>query len=91
MSDTREAPDELVREVIEVLSRHVPGGLETAAEGPEAAALAPVGLDSLKVVELLLDLESTFGISFPADMLDRETFRDAGTIAAAVARIRATA
>jgi acyl carrier protein len=46
--------------------------------------LAAVGLRSLDAVRLLIDLESTFSVTFPADMIDASTFRSIRTVATAV-------
>ena len=39
--------------------------------------LAQLGLDSMTAVAVLLDMEKTFGIRFPDDMLVEGTFRTA--------------
>lgn len=49
--------------------------------------LDALGLDSLSSINLLLDLESTFGIAFPDEMLSPETLRTAGRIKAAIDRL----
>lgn len=36
--------------------------------------LADLGLDSMVAIELVLDIEDTFGAQFPEDLLVRETF-----------------
>jgi acyl carrier protein len=51
-------------------------------------SLADLGLESLDLVALIADLESTFEIEFPDEMLDPATFRSVLTIAEAVSRIQ---
>jgi len=50
--------------------------------------LAQLGLDSMTAVAVLLDMEKTFGIRFPDDMLVEGTFRTAGRLKAAVQKLR---
>ena len=54
---------------------------------PSEKSLRELGLDSLAAIDLLLDLEQTFGVVFPDEELTEETFRTAGNIAGAVARL----
>jgi acyl carrier protein len=51
--------------------------------------LAQLGLDSMTAVAVLLDMEKTFGIRFPDDMLVEGTFRTAGRLKEAVQKLRA--
>lgn len=46
--------------------------------------LAQLGLDSMTAVSLLMDLEKTFAIRFPDEMIAEETFRTAGALQRAV-------
>ena len=50
--------------------------------------LAQLGLDSMTAVAVLLDMEKTFGIRFPDDMLVEGTFRTAGRLKEAVQQLR---
>ena len=50
--------------------------------------LAQLGLDSMTAVAVLLDMEKTFGIRFPDDMLVEGTFRTAGRLKEAVQLLR---
>ncbi|HEY4271563.1 MAG TPA: phosphopantetheine-binding protein [Candidatus Udaeobacter sp.] len=50
--------------------------------------LAQLGLDSMTAVAVLLDMEKTFGIKFPDDMLVEGTFRTAGRLKEAVQILR---
>ena len=51
--------------------------------------LVQLGLDSMTAVAVLLDMEKTFGIRFPDDMLVEGTFRTAGKLKEAVQLLRA--
>jgi acyl carrier protein len=51
---------------------------------PFDASLQALGLDSMTAIDLLLDLEQTFGVVLPDSMLTAETFRTPATLAAAV-------
>ena len=49
--------------------------------------LAQLGLDSMTAVALLLDIEKTFAIRFPDDMIVEGTFRYAGGLKKAVQQL----
>lgn len=58
------------------------------AEGDVLTAtddLAALGLDSMGVVQLLGDLEESFGIEMPDELLTEDTFATAGSLWTAVA------
>ena len=50
--------------------------------------LVQLGLDSMTAVAVLLDMEKTFKIRFPDDMLVEGTFRTAGRLKQAVQKLR---
>jgi acyl carrier protein len=50
--------------------------------------LAQLGLDSMTAVAVLLDMEKTFKIKFPDEMLVEGTFRTAGRLKEAVEKLR---
>jgi len=52
-----------------------------------AAELVQLGLDSMTAVALLLDMEKTFDIRFPDDMIAEDTFRTAGGLKKAVQQL----
>jgi acyl carrier protein len=70
----------------EVLRRHLrltkPNAINYDME------LARLGLDSMTAVAVLLDMEKTFNIRFPDDMLVEGTFRTAGRLKEAVQLLR---
>ena len=49
--------------------------------------LVQLGLDSMTAVALLLDMEKTFDIRFPDDMIAEDTFRTAGGLKKAVQQL----
>ena len=48
------------------------------------SSLEVLGLDSMTAVELLLDLEQTFGVILPDALLTAETFRTPATLEVAI-------
>ena len=50
--------------------------------------LVQLGLDSMSAVAVLVDMEKTFGICFPDEMLVDRTFRTAGKLKEAVQMLR---
>ena len=66
----------------EVVRRHV--SLAPDAALPFEADLSALGLDSLGAVTLLVDLEDTFGVSFPGALLTADTFRTTAALERAV-------
>ena len=50
--------------------------------------LVQLGLDSMSAVAVLLDMEKTFNIRFPDEMLVEGTFRTAGNLKEAVQLLR---
>jgi acyl carrier protein len=53
-----------------------------------AIELVQLGLDLMTAVAILPDMEKTFGIRFPDDMLVEGTFRTAGKLKEAVQLLR---
>lgn len=84
----RGASGEITRAVGAVVRRHLPE--DVAGSIVSDATLTDLGLGSLAVAELIVDLEQTFGVEFPEHMVVPETFRSVETIAAAVQALRAS-
>lgn len=70
-----------------VLRRHVPNLAADAPLRPDDE-LRTLGVDSLGMMELVLDLESAHGVVFSDDVLVPETFVTVGALAAVVQRLR---
>lgn len=71
--------EEFDRTLDNVLRMHLPG-LEAGAALPRDVPLSELGLDSLRAVSLVLDLEDTFAVEFPDRMLNEATFHSAGAL-----------
>lgn len=76
-------PDEFEAIVIGHLPAPPPDA-SLAADAP----LESFGLDSLGMVNLLLDLEDTFAVVFPDELMVKETFSSAGRLWAAIDGLR---
>jgi acyl carrier protein len=53
-------------------------------EIPQESTLGELGLDSMNAINLMLDLEGEFGVTFPDSMLNEETFRSGNTLVQAI-------
>ena len=63
-------------DIIEVLMRRVPAGVEVSAQTRIAQGL---GLDSVAILDFIMDLEDRFDISIPLDRVaEVETVADLG-------------
>jgi acyl carrier protein len=78
--------DDITIQFEEVLRRHLRSAKPDVINYD--AELAQLGLDSMTAVAVLLDMEKTFGIKFPDDMLVAGTFRTAGRLKEAVQLLR---
>ena len=78
--------DDITTQFEEVLRRHLRSAKADAINCD--TELAQLGLDSMTAVAVLLDMEKTFGIKFPDDMLVEGTFRTAGRLKEAVQKLR---
>ncbi|MEU3251193.1 phosphopantetheine-binding protein [Streptomyces sp. NPDC006997] len=67
----------------DALLRHLP--YAEASELAPTDDLAALGLDSMGVVQLLAELEDTFGVELPDEALTEETFATVGSLWQAVA------
>jgi acyl carrier protein len=65
--------DSLSQQLESVLRMHLPK-VEPDQPLPMDVPLVELGLDSLRAVSLVLDLEDTFEIEFPDDILSEATF-----------------
>ena len=75
--------DQVTEKLLTVLSRHLKFG-GNAMNIPMDKPLDELGLDSMGAVNLLLDLEDSFDISFPGSLLTEETFATAANLHKAV-------
>ena len=78
--------DDITPQFEECLRRHLRSAKADAIDYD--AELVQLGLDSMSAVAVLLDMEKTFNIRFPDDMLVEGTFRTAGRLKEAVQFLR---
>ena len=78
--------DDITAQFEEVLLRHLRLVKQDSVDYD--AELAQLGLDSMTAVAVLLDMEKTFGIRFPDEMLVEGTFRTARKLKEAVQLLR---
>ncbi|GAA3829026.1 hypothetical protein GCM10022226_57300 [Sphaerisporangium flaviroseum] len=71
-----------------ILRRHLP--YADSGEFSAADELAGLGLDSMGVVQLLVDLEDGYEIELPDDILDEETFATVGSLWRALSALLAS-
>lgn len=57
---------DLEAEIIDLLMARVPGGVAVSAQTPIAGGL---GLDSVAILDFIMDLEDRFDISIPLDRI----------------------
>lgn len=79
--------DDIVRSVIDIARHHVDAEKAHVLEDPDTD-LSALGLDSLKMVNFLVDLEAQFSIEFPSTMMIPETFRNVQSVADSIRKLR---
>ena len=79
--------DDITRSVMDLAQRHIRAESAFALDDPDAD-FSVIGFGSLEMVSFILDLEASFSIRFPADMMDAETFRNVRTVADSVRELR---
>lgn len=72
-------PDEIRKKLLVILQEHL-RFVSGDQAFPMDTNLERLGLDSMSAIDLLLNLEQTFGVMFPDEMLTAETFRTATTL-----------
>ena len=83
MHDEAGAPDRIMSQVMQVLARHVPPGTVLADIGRDVA-LVSIGVDSMRSIDLLMDLETDLALNFPDELLVPDNFRTIATLCATV-------
>lgn len=78
--------DQVTEKLLIVLSKHLKFS-EDPQTIPLNKPLDELGLDSMGAVNLLLDLEDSFAISFPGSLLSEDTFRTAANLHRAVSSL----
>jgi acyl carrier protein len=78
--------DDITVQFEEALRRHLRSAKPDAID--YETELVQLGLDSMTAVAVLLDMEKTFSIRFPDEMLVEGTFRTAGRLKEVVQMLR---
>ncbi len=78
---------QVLGEVLTIVRRHQPPAAVDKSSNADDE-LAGLGIGSLELVGLILDVEQTFSIAYPAELMDGSTFRTARSIAESVVRLR---
>jgi acyl carrier protein len=73
--------DEITQGVRELVARRARVPVE---DSPAGTPLSELGVDSLGVVALIVDLEEHFAVRLPAGMVSHDVFHSVDTIAGAV-------
>ena len=76
--------DRLLRLVAQIL-----GKPESATSLPVGARLAELGMSSIKMVNLMLAVETEFDLTIPQGDITPENFRSVATVEALLARLQA--
>ena len=79
--------DDFSTQFEEVLRRHLRSAKADSID--YNLELVQLGLDSMTAIAVLLDMEKSFSIRFPDDMLVEGTFRTAGRLKDAVRELQA--
>ena len=79
--------DQLQRQIIEIFSER----FETRLESEDVDLLETGLVDSVKIVELVLELERRFGISLPFEELEIDDFRTVLRLAQRISRTTSVA
>ena len=69
------------RIVIELVERHLPDHVGTLTADSD---LSELGMRSMAMVALMVEVETQLGARFPTETIDQDTFRTPATIAAAL-------
>lgn len=78
--------EHVTEKLLTILSKHIKF-VDDAQSIPMDKKLDSLGLDSMGAINLLLDLEDNFEISFPGSLLNEETFRTADSLNKAVSSL----
>jgi acyl carrier protein len=73
---------EIPHEFQEILRPHLPFADSGELSGLDD--LAGLGLDSMGVVRLMVDIENAYGVQVPDELLDERTFATVGSLWAAI-------
>ncbi len=80
--------DDVTSKLVEILREHLQF-VGADEELQMTQDLSELGLDSAGAIGLLLEVEGSFSVAFPDEMLVPETFRTAATLRDAIIQLKA--
>lgn len=80
-----ETQSQLEREIVEIFAKR----FDTRLASPDVDLLESRLVDSVRLVDLVLELEQRFGVELPFEELEVEDFRTLARLAARITRSRA--
>lgn len=76
--------DNMIEDILAIVAEQFPDG---KASLNSESDLYELGLDSTSAIELMVALESRFGISFPDSLIDESTFATPGALQRAISSV----
>lgn len=80
------ANDTLLDDILAIVAEQFPDARDSLGSESD---LYELGLDSTSAIELMVALESRFGIAFPDALIDESTFASPGALRKAIASVLA--
>jgi acyl carrier protein len=87
MSDAPAEPQSAIRERLLRLVAHILGKADAAAAVPPEARLSELGMSSIKMVNLMLAVETEFDLTIPQSDITPDNFRSVASVEALLARL----
>ena len=87
MSDAPAEPQSAIRERLLRLVAQILGKADTAAAVPPEARLSELGMSSIKMVNLMLAVETEFDLTIPQSDITPDNFRSVASVEALLARL----
>jgi acyl carrier protein len=87
MSDAPAEPQSAIRERLLRLVAQILGKADAAAAVPPEARLSELGMSSIKMVNLMLAVETEFDLTIPQSEITPDNFRSVASVEALLARL----
>jgi acyl carrier protein len=87
MSDAPAEPQSAIRERLLRLVAQILGKADAAAAVPPEARLSELGMSSIKMVNLMLAVETEFDLTIPQSDITPDNFRSVASVEALLARL----
>jgi acyl carrier protein len=87
MSDAPAEPQSAIRERLLRLVAQILGKADAAAAVPPEAPLSELGMSSIKMVNLMLAVETEFDLTIPQSDITPDNFRSVASVEALLARL----